>query len=147
MNNFNAYVYQGADQYNFGAFAAYGKYVVYQEGIYLGYKYTETRYEDKVMGTENVGDYVYGDVVSYPFGFGLSYSSFDFSDMKVEKTGAGRDAAYVMTVTGNGPDGWCWRLFRRSGPYPLCACPGSARCRCPCGPDGGKRRAGDRICR
>ncbi len=99
MNNFNAYVYQGADQYNFGAFAAYGKYVVYQEGIYLGYKYTETRYEDKVMGTENVGDYVYGDVVSYPFGFGLSYSSFDFSDMKVEKTGAGRDAAYVMTVT------------------------------------------------
>ena len=99
MNNFGSYVYEGADKYNFSAFSAFAKYVVYQEGIYLGYKYAETRYEDAVMGAENVGDYVYSGVVAYPFGFGLSYSAFDLTDVKVEKTGAGRDAAYVMTVT------------------------------------------------
>ena len=34
-----------------------GMYSVYQEGIYLGYRYFETRYEDVVMGTANAGDY------------------------------------------------------------------------------------------
>ena len=34
-------------------------YMVYQEGIYVGYKYYETRYEDTVMGTGNAGNYVY----------------------------------------------------------------------------------------
>ena len=52
-------------------------YVVYQEGIYNGYRYTETRYEDKVLGAENVGEYDYNSVVKYPFGFGLSYTNFE----------------------------------------------------------------------
>ena len=34
-------------------------YITYQEGIYVGYRYYETRYEDIVMGTANVGDYDY----------------------------------------------------------------------------------------
>ena len=29
--------------------------MIYQEGIYVGYKYYETRYEDQVMGTGNAG--------------------------------------------------------------------------------------------
>ncbi|MBR5110099.1 MAG: glycoside hydrolase family 3 protein [Clostridia bacterium] len=99
MNNFGSYTYADADKYNFGAFSAYAKYVVYQEGIYVGYKYTETRYEDVVMGTPNAGNFNYSAVVSFPFGYGLSYSSFTFSDVKVEKTGAGQEAAYTMTVT------------------------------------------------
>ena len=97
MNNFGSYTYADADKYNFGAFSAYAKYVVYQEGIYVGYKYTETRYEDVVMGTPNAGNFNYGSVVSFPFGYGLSYSSFAFSDVKVEKAGAGQEAAYTMT--------------------------------------------------
>ena len=52
-------------------------YITYQEGIYVGYRYYETRYEDVVMGTENVGDYNYNDTVAYPFGYGLSYTTFD----------------------------------------------------------------------
>lgn len=41
-------------------------YMIYQEGIYVGYKYYETRYEDYVMGAGNAGDYAYGDIVAYP---------------------------------------------------------------------------------
>lgn len=59
------------------------KYIVYQEGIYNGYRYTETRYEDVVTGNPNAGDFVYEDVVSYPFGYGLSYASFGYSDFNV----------------------------------------------------------------
>ena len=99
MNNFGSYTYAEADKYNFGAFSSFGKYVVYQEGVYLGYKYTETRYEDVVMGSPGAGNFAYSAVVSYPFGYGLSYSTFAFSDVKTEKTGEGQNTAYVMTVT------------------------------------------------
>lgn len=60
-------------------------FMVYQEGIYIGYKYYETRYEDYVMGTGNAGDYHYLDDVAYPFGYGLSYTEFTYSDFKVEE--------------------------------------------------------------
>lgn len=53
------------------------KYVVYKEGIYVGYKYYETRYEDAVLGQGNAGDYNYAEEVAYPFGYGLSYSTYD----------------------------------------------------------------------
>ena len=46
---------------NFGDFAYYDEngnltkynYVSYKEGIYVGYRYYETRYEDKVLGQGN----------------------------------------------------------------------------------------------
>ena len=59
-------------------------YITYQEGIYVGYRYYETRYEDIVMGTANVGDYDYATTVAYPFGYGLSYTEFEYSDFKAE---------------------------------------------------------------
>lgn len=62
---------------------AENSYVVYQEGIYSGYRYTETRYEDKVMGKGNAGNYNYDAAVSYPFGYGLSYTTFEYSAMTV----------------------------------------------------------------
>lgn len=99
MANFGSYTYEGADGYDFGAHGrVYNMYVVYQEGIYVGYRYTETRYEDLVLGNENVGDYEYEDVVAYPFGYGMSYSTFEMSDMKVSKSGEGMDTAYTVTV-------------------------------------------------
>lgn len=61
------------------------KYLVYGEGIYIGYRYYETRYEDFVMGRENVGDYKYQDEVQFPFGFGLSYTAFDHENFQVEE--------------------------------------------------------------
>ena len=74
---------------------AHTSYVVYQEGMYLGYKYTETRYEDYVSNRENVGDFRYDDVVGYPFGYGLSYTTFDYSDVRVQKNGK----TYTLTLT------------------------------------------------
>ena len=71
-------------------------YMIYQEGIYVGYKYYETRYEDFVTGNGNAGDYAYGDIVAYPFGYGMSYTNFDMSDMNVSYNAA--DDTYTVTV-------------------------------------------------
>ncbi len=62
-------------------------YVAYQEGIYVGYRYYETRYEDVVMGTENVGEYDYASTVAYPFGYGLSYSDISYESIAMEEDG------------------------------------------------------------
>lgn len=83
QNNFGSYTYAGAENYKLGN--RFDQYVVYQEGIYVGYKYTETRYEDVVLGTPNAGNYVYGNIVGFPFGYGQSYTSFELSDLNVTK--------------------------------------------------------------
>lgn len=100
QNNFGVYTYEGQENYTYPANAnSYNHYVVYQEGVYLGYKYTETRYEDVVLGTPNAGNFQYNNVVAYPFGYGLSYTNFAFSDMQVQKVGEGLKTEYQLTVT------------------------------------------------
>ncbi|MDD3122956.1 MAG: glycoside hydrolase family 3 N-terminal domain-containing protein [Candidatus Izemoplasmatales bacterium] len=51
-------------------------YVDYEEGIYVGYRYYETRGYEEVQN--NLSSTWYEDNVVYPFGFGLSYSSFEW---------------------------------------------------------------------
>lgn len=79
-------------------------YVVYQEGVYVGYKYYETRYEDQVMGSGNAGsaqDFDYSRQVYRTFGFGLSYTDFSYSEFSCAEQG---DAFQVsVTVTNSGP--------------------------------------------
>ncbi len=70
-------------------------YNVYQEGIYVGYRYYETRYEDFVLGQGNAGDYNYAADVKYPFGYGLSYTTFEYSNFSVVEDGDN----FVVTVT------------------------------------------------
>lgn len=67
--------------------AYYGKSgdLLIQEGVYIGYKYAETRYEDTILATNGAGDYAYGDNISYPFGYGLSYSSFRYNSISVKE--------------------------------------------------------------
>lgn len=83
-----------------------GYYVVHQEGIYVGYKYYETRYEDAILGqggaTANVGLWAskdgkwdYAAEVAYPFGYGLSYTTFTQTMDSAQDNGDG-----TMTVKG-----------------------------------------------
>jgi len=76
-------------------------YSVYQEGIYNGYKYTETRYEDEVMGRANAGSFDYSDAVAYPFGYGLSYSNFTYSNFSVTKNSGNDTYTFKVDVTNN----------------------------------------------
>jgi beta-glucosidase len=101
LANFGATAYDGAaDVINSDGSPQQDRYyVVYQEGIYVGYRYTESRYEDYVMNTPNTGAFDYAETVSFPFGFGKSYSAFDYSDYKVEKSGDGANTVYTVSVT------------------------------------------------
>lgn len=81
-------------------------YVVQAEGIYVGYKYYETRYEDLILGQGNADSSVgiwdsqgdswnYADEISYPFGYGLSYTTFE---QTMDETTDNSDG--TMTVKG-----------------------------------------------
>lgn len=76
-------------------------YVSYAEGIYVGYKYYETRYEDVVMGTDNAGDYDYTAEVVYPFGHGLSYTTFEWSNFQANWSGDVCTVSVNVTNTGD----------------------------------------------
>ena len=85
-------------------------YVVYQEGIYVGYRYYETRYEDMVLGNANVGDYDYAKTVAFPFGYGLNYSNLTYGKLSMKENGdhfdftvdvtnpSGRDAREAVLI-------------------------------------------------
>lgn len=63
------------------------KFVEYQEGIYIGYRYFETFAPEKVQ---------------YPFGYGLSYTDFEWSDFKADIDKKGNVTVKVtVTNTGN----------------------------------------------
>ena len=76
--------------------------VSYDEGIYVGYKYYETRYTDKVNGVKGVGDYEYAETVQYPFGYGLSYTTFAWSDFYVTDKTADGDMTVSVKVKNTG---------------------------------------------
>lgn len=75
---------------------SFSSYVDYEEGIYVGYRYYETRWAD-VDG--RVDENQYWAQVQYPFGFGLSYSTFsqEMTDLVVDSVGA-RDAEVRLQV-------------------------------------------------
>ena len=87
---------------NFGDFSYEGDnffYNAYNEGIYVGYRYYETRYFDKVTNRANVGDFDYDQTVAYPFGHGLSYADLEFGD--ITYTLEGKKLIGKVRVTNN----------------------------------------------
>lgn len=62
-------------------------YVAQAENIYIGYRYYETRYEDCILqrggadstvgAFDSEGGWSYPAEVSYPFGYGISYTTFE----------------------------------------------------------------------
>ena len=96
MANYDAFPYTNAEELGLataqnnnapGIDKCNQDYVVYQEGIYVGYRYYETRYEDYVLGQGNAGEYDYNADVAFPFGYGLSYTTFEYSNFTVEDQG------------------------------------------------------------
>ncbi len=73
-------------------------YGVYVEGVYVGYRYYETRYEDVVMNRPKVGNFNYSSTVAYPFGSGLSYAKFEYSDFNVTEAEKDGEEVYEISV-------------------------------------------------
>lgn len=86
--------------------------IVEAENIYIGYKYYETRYFDTVMNQGNASSTVgsstgsawnYDDEVTYPFGYGLSYTTFTqtLDDLHVDLENETVTAKVTVTNTGS----------------------------------------------
>ncbi|MDY3969994.1 MAG: glycoside hydrolase family 3 N-terminal domain-containing protein [Atopobiaceae bacterium] len=99
--NFGAHDYSNVQHTNQSLFAGSGDatsgtenvhYVDYAEGIYVGYRYYETAAEDGYID--------YASTVQYPFGYGLSYTTFDekISDFADD----GTNITMKVTVTNTG---------------------------------------------
>ncbi len=92
--NFDSEYRAKADMEFKDAWMAEKYYNVYLEGIYVGYRYYETRYEDMVLS--NTTGFDYNDIVAYSFGHGLSYADFEYSGFIVKDNG---DGTMTATVT------------------------------------------------
>ena len=95
-NNFHGFSYTNADEFAAAGFmikSTTPRFVNYNEGIYVGYRFYET------AAAEGVIDYA--TTVQYPFGYGLSYTSFSqtMSDLTVDGEG---NISLDVTVTNTG---------------------------------------------
>lgn len=75
---------QYADAPNSGWYPAIGRDAIYREGPFVGYRYYTTA----------------GVPVRFPFGYGLSYSSFSYADLKVDDNGVEFTVANDSDVPG-----------------------------------------------
>ena len=83
-----------------------GAYTIEAEGIYVGYRYYETRYNDCVVGRGNAaspvgayeseGNWDYSAEVTYGFGFGLTYGKAELRDLRCD----GRTVTVTAVNTG-----------------------------------------------
>lgn len=95
-NNFHAFSYTNADEFAAAGFmikSTTPRFINYNESIYVGYRFYET------AAAEGVIDYA--TTVQYPFGYGLSYTSFSqtMSDLTVDGEG---NISLDVTVTNTG---------------------------------------------
>lgn len=104
--NFDTFEYTNSSGC-FEKFNSHPAYLLeYQEGIYVGYRYYETRktYDYTTREGSQVNGAPYEDVVQYPFGYGLSYTSFDW-DVAPAAQGTiseGETLRFDVTVTNTG---------------------------------------------
>ena len=103
LHNIPAFAYVGNYKYDYQtsnelmatdtAGWLYASFTNYVEGIYVGYKYYET------AAAEGVIDY--DSVVQYPFGYGLSYTSFEQKITDVTQDGSDVTLQVAVTNTGD----------------------------------------------
>ncbi len=115
--NYGAYTFTNADEIDTSSNDALrsGWYLAETEGIYIGYKYYETRYYDTVTGQGNAsasagGDtadgsdtWVYDNEVTYSFGYGIEGSTFEeeIIDSSIDWSGE-TDSTVTVRVTNTG---------------------------------------------
>ncbi len=82
-NNFGDYKYTNSAEA--GSYSDSSYFVEYEEGIYVGYRYYETAAYEASQG--NYSGFDYDDAVVYPFGHGLSYTTFEmkYTDMSYDE--------------------------------------------------------------
>ena len=101
---------------------------VYAEGVYVGYKYYETRYADAVMGQGNAngtkgvfkssGNWNYAEEMGYPFGYGMSYTEFNQKITKIAYNQAKDQIDVTVEVENTGEvDGKASIQIYVSAPY------------------------------
>ena len=81
-----------SDASSFDPAGSSASFVNYVEGIYVGYKFYETAAEEGLIN--------YDDVVQYPFGYGLSYTSFKQEMGPISESNG--TIAFEVTVTNTG---------------------------------------------
>lgn len=98
-NNFGNFLYDNMDEFKYTQTSFTGEeettfpsFINYVEGIYVGYKFYETAALEGLIN--------YDDVVMYPFGYGLSYTSFRQEMGAV--TEADGNITFDVTVTNTG---------------------------------------------
>lgn len=74
-------------------------YLDYQENIYVGYRYYETRWVDNETG--KCDEAAYHKAVQYPFGYGLSYTDFTQKITGFENDGTTVKMDVTVTNTGD----------------------------------------------
>ena len=103
-NSRGLYPADGTKNPNIGADEEYDslRFVDYVEGVYVGYRWYETAdAEGYWSGVSNRFGRGYDGVVQYPFGYGLSYTSFSWevtSRTPGQGFGVSRDSVYSTTV-------------------------------------------------
>ena len=69
--------------------------ITYKEGLYFGYRWYETACEEKYYSQD------YKNIVQYPFGYGLSYTTFDWNLKKVDidpNSKINKDSTITLTL-------------------------------------------------
>lgn len=116
---------------SFGGGSTYngGMYIVEAEGIYVGYKYYETRYYDSIAnpsfkagssaGATQGSSWKYQDEVVYSFGHGLSYLEYtqNIKSLTVDKTNMGVITAVVEVTNQSDTDGLFLTQLYAQQPY------------------------------
>lgn len=106
-NNFGNFQYTNMDEYAdrtnenpFWKGVNNVSFVNYVEGIYVGYRYYETAYAEAQAGRY---DFDYEQEVMYPFGSGISYTTFEQQIVNYEDNGNEVTLDIVVTNTGDVP--------------------------------------------
>lgn len=90
-NNFGFFAYDNMDEFEVDGFVP--NFVNYTDGIYVGYRFYETAAEEGLIN--------YEEMVQYPFGYGLSYTTFEQKMGELEVKDGTISVDVTVTNTGD----------------------------------------------